>query len=90
VYCDFTYTSSSFEIEIEIVANALRHGYRIVEVSSHERSRAGGMAKSKVIKHGIRFLMRIIWEWMRGVKPEPAFTQAPVVEALKEKQIKSG
>ncbi len=90
VFCDFNYTSRSFEIEIEIVANTLRHGYRIVEVSSHERSRAGGVAKSKVIQHGFRFLGRIIWEYMRGVKPEPAFIQAPVVEKLKEKHSKSG
>jgi hypothetical protein len=69
VFTDFTYTSSSFEMEIEIIANALRGGYRIVEVSSHERSRAGGQAKSKIIQHGTRFLLRIVWEGIRGVKP---------------------
>jgi glycosyltransferase involved in cell wall biosynthesis len=89
VYTDFKYTSSSFEIEIEIVANTLRHGYRIVEVSSHERSRAGGVAKSKVIKHGIRFLMRIILEGLRGVKRQENLFPAPVVEPLQEKQARS-
>lgn len=69
VFTDFRYTSKAFEIEIEIIANALRKGYRIVEVSSHERARAGGEAKSRVVRHGTRFLMRILWEGMRGVKP---------------------
>lgn len=69
VFSDFVYTSRAFEIEIEIIANTLRKGYRVVEVSSHERSRAGGVAKSKVIRHGTRFLMRILWEGIRGVKP---------------------
>src|SRR5581483_1281528 len=71
IFTDFKYTSPSFEIEIEIIANTLRHGYRIVEVSSHERERAGGVAKSKVIRHGTRFLMRILWEGYKGVKPQP-------------------
>ena len=73
VFTDFAYTAPSFEIEIEIIANALRHGYRIVEVSSHERERAGGQAKSKVIRHGTRFLVRILWEGYKGVKPLPQF-----------------
>lgn len=69
VYTDFKYTSKAFEIEIEIIANTLRKGYRVVEVSSHERARAGGVAKSQVIKHGTLFLARIIYEGLRGVKP---------------------
>lgn len=67
VFTDFTYTSTSFEIEIEIVANALRTGCRVVEVSSHERARAGGQAKSRVVQHGTRFLARILYEGYRGV-----------------------
>ncbi len=70
VFTDFTYTSTAFEIEIEIVANALRKGYRVVEVSSHERARAGGQAKSRVIRHGTRFLLRIFQERLKGVKPQ--------------------
>lgn len=69
VFTEFHYTSTSFEIEIELIANALRTGYRVVEVSSHERARAGGEAKSHVVQHGTRFLLRIFWEGYRGVKP---------------------
>ena len=72
IFTDYNYTSKSFEIEIEIIANALRSGKRIVEVSSHERARAGGEAKSRVIKHGTRFLARILLEGLRGVKPSSA------------------
>lgn len=71
IFTDFAYTSRAFEIEIEIIANTLRRGYRIVEVSSHERERAGGKAKSKVVRHGTRFLLRILWEGYKGVKPQP-------------------
>jgi len=79
VFTAFTYTSANFEIEIEIVANALRKGYRILEVSSHERARAGGQVKSRVVRHGTRFLLRIIWEGIRGVpkRPPPQLSGAP-------------
>jgi glycosyltransferase involved in cell wall biosynthesis len=69
VFSDFVYTSSAFEIEIEIIANALRRGYKVIEVVSHERARAGGEMKSRVVRHGTRFLLRIFWEGFRGVKP---------------------
>ncbi len=72
VFTDFRYTSKAFEIEIELIANAMRKGYRIVEVSSHERARAGGEMKSRAIRHGTRFLARIVWEGMRGVRPPEA------------------
>ena len=71
VFRDFSYTSNSFDIEGEIIANALRKGYRVAEVVSHERSRRGGVAKSRVIRHGTRFLRRIIREGLKGVKPPP-------------------
>ncbi len=70
IYTDFTYTSRTFEIEIELIANTLRKGYRIVEVSSHELARAGGEPKSKVVRHGTRFLFRILLERYRGVVPQ--------------------
>ena len=70
VFTDFEYTSRAFEIEIEIIANTLRKGYRVVEVSSHERARAGGEMKSSVVRHGTRFLLRILWEGFKGVKPQ--------------------
>jgi glycosyltransferase involved in cell wall biosynthesis len=66
VFQEFRYTSRSFEIEIELLANALRRGYRVVEISSHERARQGGAAKSRVIRHGTGFLYRCILEWMRN------------------------
>jgi hypothetical protein len=69
VFTDFKYTSRMFEIEIELIANTLRKGYRVVEVVSHERARAGGEMKSRVVHHGTRFLLRIFWEGLRGVKP---------------------
>jgi glycosyltransferase involved in cell wall biosynthesis len=65
VFTDFTYTSREFEIEVELLVNALRKGYKIVEVISHERARHGGRAKSFVIRHGTRFLWRILYEWFR-------------------------
>lgn len=70
VFTDFQYTSKAFEMEIEIIANVMRKGYRIVEVSSNERARAGGEMKSRVVRHGTRFLLRILWEGVRGVKPQ--------------------
>jgi glycosyltransferase involved in cell wall biosynthesis len=72
VITDFKYTSNAFEIEVEIIANTLRKGYRVVEVSSHERARAGGEVKSRVVRHGTRFLLRILYEGVKGVKPAPA------------------
>jgi glycosyltransferase involved in cell wall biosynthesis len=65
VFVDFAYTSNSFEIEIELLVNALRKGYRLAEVSSHERERHGGEAKSRAVRHGTRFLWRILWEKVR-------------------------
>ncbi len=71
VFTDFQYTSKAFEIEIEIIANTLRKGYRVVEVNSHERARAGGKMKSSVVRHGARFFLRIFWERIRKVKRQP-------------------
>ena len=81
VFTDFHYTSKAFEIEIEIIANTLRKGYRVVEVSSHERARAGGVAKSKVVRHGTRFLLRILWEGFKGVKPRESPAKAGALSA---------
>lgn len=78
VFTDFAYTSANFEIEIEIIANALRKGLKVVEVSSHERARAGGEMKSRVIRHGTRFLARILYEGARGVRPAARPAGAPL------------
>ena len=72
VFTGYRYTSKSFEIEVEIIANTMRSGWRIVEVISHERARAGGEMKSRVIRHGFRFLFRIWWEALRGASPRPS------------------
>jgi hypothetical protein len=87
VFTSFKYTSRMFEIEIEIIANTLRKGYRVVEVISHERARAGGEMKSRVVRHGTRFLMRAVWEGIRGVKPA---VQPQLHPQLSRKQAKSG
>ncbi|HLD07276.1 MAG TPA: glycosyltransferase family 2 protein [Candidatus Nanoarchaeia archaeon] len=62
---NYEYHSSDFQIEIELVANALRAGYQIAEIPSHERIRAGGKMKSMALVHGPKFLYRIIKE---GIK----------------------
>jgi glycosyltransferase involved in cell wall biosynthesis len=74
VFQGFRYTSKNFEIEIELLVNALRRGYQVVEISSHERARQGGEAKSRVIQHGTGFLLRCLREWMRnkGLAPSLA------------------
>lgn len=84
VFTGFVYTSRMFEIEIELIANAMRGGYRVVEVISHERARAGGEMKSRVIRHGTRFLLRIIWEGMRGVKPAVQPAAKPALPVAQE------
>ena len=80
IYKDFKYTAANFEIEIEIIANTLRSGNRVVEVMSHERARAGGEAKSRVVRHGTRFLFRILYEGAKGVKPLPGVVPVPDVQ----------
>ena len=89
IFTDFQYSSKAFEIEIEIIANTLRKGYRIVEVSSHERARAGGDVKSNVVRHGTGFLLRILWEGLKGVKPKQVKTTAASVSSTAPKQVSS-
>jgi glycosyltransferase involved in cell wall biosynthesis len=66
VFDDFVYTSKFFEIEIELIFNTLRKSYQVHEIRSHERARLGGEAKSRVIRHGTRFFIRIFTEWLRN------------------------
>jgi len=49
-----------FEIEIELLINALYSRYKIGEFSSYERERAGGQMKSSVVRHGWRFFWSIL------------------------------
>lgn len=66
IFRNFSYTAKDFEIEVELLVNTLRAKMAIVEIPSHERSRRYGMAKSKIIKHGFKFIYRIILEWSRN------------------------
>ena len=61
----YDYKSKDFEIEIELIANALREKEKVAEVPSHERRRYGGRMKSFAPLHGTKFLLKII---MEGIK----------------------
>ena len=55
---------SKFATRISLIGeiNGKREGYNILEVPSHERIRAGGKAKSSVVIHGTKFLLKMIAE----------------------------
>ncbi len=59
------YSSKGFEIEVELVANALRDKMRIVEVPSHERARFAGQMKSRTIIDGTRFVLAAISQGLK-------------------------
>ena len=69
VYRKFYYSSSGFEIEIELLVNTLALGRSITEVPSMELKRQGGRVKSRVLKDGFKFLFRIIQERFRPRTP---------------------
>lgn len=58
----YDYKCSNFEIELELLTNAIRSKMKIVEVASHERERRGGKAKSNTIIHGSKFLFQVFKE----------------------------
>jgi glycosyltransferase involved in cell wall biosynthesis len=60
VFTGYRYHSAQFEIEIELMANCIRAGLPIGEIACHERARSAGEAKSRVVKHGTRFLWKIL------------------------------
>jgi glycosyltransferase involved in cell wall biosynthesis len=60
VFTNHRYSSAQFEIEIELMANCIREGLPIGEIACHERARSAGEAKSRVVKHGFRFLWKIL------------------------------
>ncbi len=62
---NYNYQSKDFEIEIEIIANALREKEKIGEIPSHERVRFGGKMKSFAPLHGTKFLLKIISEGLK-------------------------
>lgn len=53
--------AKDFDIEQEMVMKALKKGYRVVEIPSHEYERKSGKSKLPTIK-GFKFLWRLIIE----------------------------
>lgn len=53
--------SKRFEIEHEMVMKALKRGYRVLEIPSHEYIRQGGKSKLSLFQ-GWRFILRFIKE----------------------------
>ena len=66
IYFEFIYSSSNFEIEIELVVNAPRLNRQVIEAPSRERQRLAGKMKSSILKHGPRFFWRIVFELFRN------------------------
>lgn len=54
--------AKGFDVEIEIAAQAVRKGYKIVEVSTHENRRSGGVMKSHALRDGFQILLAILRE----------------------------
>lgn len=65
VITGYEFGSKGFDIEIELLAQAIKKGYRIAEVPSHEEKRLGGKMKSDTLIDGARFLIAILKE---GIK----------------------
>lgn len=61
----YEYKSKDFEIEIELIANALRDKEKVGEIPSHECARHGGKMKSFAPLHGTKFLLRILSEGLK-------------------------
>ncbi|MEI6148391.1 MAG: glycosyltransferase family 2 protein [bacterium] len=71
--------TKGFDVEIEIVAKAVRKGYSIVEIPAHESRRAGGRMKSHAIRDGFYLLWACLREGLsyqvwRLFHPRPAAT----------------
>ncbi len=60
------FDSYSFDLEIELIANTMRRGFKVREVASHERARLAGEAKAKIIQHGTQFFLRIFKEYLKN------------------------
>ena len=54
--------AGGFDVEIEIAAQAVRKGYVITEVQTHENKRAGGRMKSHAIRDGFAILRACLRE----------------------------
>lgn len=64
---DVTLHSVDFEIEVELIALALRNNFHIVEIPSFERARSGGTVKSSILYHGSKIILRIFQEYVTSV-----------------------
>jgi len=53
--------AGGFDVEIEIASQAIRKGYRLAEVKTHENKRAGGRMKSRALRDGFA----ILWACLR-------------------------
>jgi len=58
----YTPRAKGFDVEIELVAKAIRSGCRIVEVRAHESRRAGGRMKSRAVRDGFAILRACLRE----------------------------
>jgi glycosyltransferase involved in cell wall biosynthesis len=54
--------TKGFDVEIEIVAKAVRKGFDIIEIPAHESRRAGGRMKSHAIRDGFHLLWACLRE----------------------------
>jgi len=57
--------AGGFDVEIEIVAQAVRKGCVITEIQTHENKRAGGRMKSRAIRDGFAILYACLREGIR-------------------------
>lgn len=62
IITDCRHRAKGFDVEIEIAAQAVRKGYKIVEVSTHENRRSGGVMKSHALRDGFQILWAILRE----------------------------
>ena len=60
--------AKGFEVEIEIAAQAVRKGYLIVEVSTHENRRSGGIMKSHALREGSCYRLWRLFHWKKAGK----------------------
>ena len=68
--------AGGFDIEIELVARAIRKGYRILEIPTHENRRAGGRMKSRAIRDGWHILVACLREGL-GYRLARLFRRCP-------------
>lgn len=54
--------AKGFDCEIEIAARAIRKGYPLVEIATHENKRAGGKMKSRAFRDGFAILLAVLRE----------------------------